>query len=464
MRMMLWAVTVCLLGALLPTSHLSAQQRCAYLQVEGATATAVGVLWSHGFDDDEAKVAGLARVLAACRLERVRRLVPKTLATGMRIGSDYSLVFGVVAGGDAKLASQFLSALLDGPSSASPPSSSPSSEASSSSLSSNAQPSGDVLTDDVIALAVARAALAADDAEHVYPGDVLLRRARQHLGAGTVLARPPAGIAVRLAKLTPAVVRDALRVEVPVRLAVLGVVNAAMIEVIAGLEPKLETRVRGDFVCSEVRPQREMSEDRNDRVDSPYVSAAFALPKNIDRAALAVGVQVATGRAFRRWRMRGMEQQARAPFVTWSWLHADPLLRFCRRGENPARLLPGERPQALIPDEVRATKAELQAFLQDLRSVPPSEVELGAARASLRSQLSMPGPGQKHAWASEPATLPGRLQVLLLAAHHGVDVARIDNVDASQVHAALKSVLQAKRGSWHALLPAHDNVFGYRRR
>jgi hypothetical protein len=54
--------------------------------------------------------------------------------------------------------------------------------------------------------------------------------------------------------------------------------------------------------------------------------------------------------------------------------------------------------------------------------------------------------------------------VLLLAAHHGVDVSKIDNVDASQVHAAVKLVLNTERSSWHALLPGQDNVFGYRRR
>jgi hypothetical protein len=358
----------------------------------------------------------------------------------MRIGNDYSLVFGVVPAGDASFALQFLSTLLA------------------------EQSADEILTDDFIALAVARAALAADDAEFVYPGDVLLTRARQHFGRGTSLARPPAGIAKALAKLTPAEVRKAMGVEIPVRMAVLGVVDAAVINAIGSLAPKFATRVRGEFVCPAPSAQREMTEDRNDRADSPYVSVAFALPADVDRAALAVGVQVATNRAFRRWRMRGMEQQARAPFVAWSWLHADPLLLISRRGENPARLLPGERPQALVLDEVRATTAELRAFLADLRTVPPSEAELGPARAALRSRLGLPEPGKNHAWASDPATLPGRLQVLLLAAHHGVDVARIDNADASEVHAAVKLVLQAECSSWHALLPAQDNVLGYRRR
>jgi len=440
MRMILRGLSVWLLVGLLAAPPVEAQQECAFLDIDGATATAVGVLWSHGFDDDEDDVAGLARVVATCRLERVRRLMPDTLASGMRIGNDYSLVFGVVPAGDAVIASRLLSTLLTESS------------------------AGEVLTDDSIALAVARAALAADDAEFVYPGDVLLTRARQHFGRGTSFGRPPAGIANAIAKLTPDDVRKAMARDIPVRLAVLGVVGAELIKAIGSLDPKFATQVRGDFVCPSPRALVEMTEDRNDRADSPYVSAAFALPADVDRAALAVGVQVATNRAFRRWRMRGMEQQARAPFVAWSWLRADPLLLISRRGEDPARLRPGERPQALIIDEVRATRAELRAFLADLRAVPPTEAELGSARVALRSRLGLPGAGKKHTWASDPATLPGRLQVLLLTAHHGVDVARIDNADASAVHAAVRSVLQAERSSWHALLPGQDNVFGYRRR
>ena len=233
MRIMLWRPSVWLLAGLLPVVLLvgsplqaQAQQQCAYLHVEGATATAVGVLWSHGFDDDDAQVAGLVRVVTACRLERVRRLVPDTLASGMRIGNDYSLVFGVVAAGDAKLASQFLSTLLA------------------------EQSAGEILTDDVVALAVARAALAADDAEFVYPGDVLLARARQHFGRATAFARPPAGIARAIAKLTPAMVRKAMRIDVPVRMAVLGVVDAALINAVRPLAPTLR---RGFAASSFVR-------------------------------------------------------------------------------------------------------------------------------------------------------------------------------------------------------------------
>ena len=175
-------------------------------------------------------------------------------------------------------------------------------------------------------------------------------------------------------------------------------------------------------------------------------------------------MQIATNRAFRRWRMRGMEQQARAPFVRWSWLHADPIVQFCRRGEDPRRLLPGEQANGSLKGEVSATTAELKAYLDDLVRLPPTEAELSGAKVALSGRLALPGPGQKYAWASEPATLPGRLQVLLLAAHHDVDVAQIDTLTVAAVHAAVKLVLDPNNASWHGLLPELGREYGYRQR
>lgn len=431
-----------LLAAMMFASIAAAQSRPLTLlkNIDGANAIAVGVLWSHGYDDDSAVECGLARVLAKCRLERAQRAVPGCLASGLHVGADYGLAFAVVGRADQKRALLFLKALID-------------------------EGSGEQWSDDQLALIVARIALAADDAEFLYPGSALLSRARKHLGRGTAIARPPVGIASAIAKLTPSRVREALRLPVPMCVACLGVIDADFAKSVEALPiPRLELSVRGAQACVEVSAGSGVSEVENDRADSPYVSVAFAVPPGRDRAAFALGIEVATARAFRRWRYRGLEQWARAPFVAWSWLHADALVQFSRRGEDPRQLLPGERPEAKASDEVRATKAELEMFLDDLRTVPPSKRELEIARNALRSRWRFAEAGEVSAWASEPATYPGRLQVLLLAAHHGVDVARLDTLTTDSVHAALKRVLQSERGSWHALLPASSLSYGYRRR
>ena len=87
-----------------------------------------------------------------------------------------------------------------------------------------------------------------------------------------------------------------------------------------------------------------------------------------------------------------------------------------------------------------------------------------SARDALRGRLALPSAGQKASWAAEPATYPGRVQVLLLRAHHAVDLARIDDVTGAQVAAAFAEALAAGRASWHAITPRQRDGLGYRRR
>ena len=78
--------------------------------------------------------------------------------------------------------------------------------------------------DDPLSLWIARAALAADDAEHLFSGPVLQSRLRLRLCRGTRAARPVAGSAPAMAALTPAQVRELLRAPVGVRIGVLGAI------------------------------------------------------------------------------------------------------------------------------------------------------------------------------------------------------------------------------------------------
>jgi len=97
-------------------------------------------------------------------------------------------------------------------------------------------------------------------------------------------------------------------------------------------------------------------------------------------------------------------------------------------------------------------------------SEPPSEAELTAARAVLRGQLGLPAPGASASWAGEPATLPGRLQALLLGAFHGVDLDELDRTSAARVGAVMAAALAAERTSWHVLVPRRREGLGFRRR
>ena len=425
-----------ILSALL-LAPAAAQAPCIWLHLAGAETTAVGVLFARGFDHDPKGRSGLASVLAAARLEQGRRAAGELLASGMQVGGDHVIVFAVVHQDQVDRAAAFVDA---------------------------ARGDGAGLDDDALALAIARAALAADDSEFLYPGDVLMTRARRRLGSGNALARPPAGVATECIALTPAEVRRQLAVEVPVRVAALGHVDRDWIEAFEALRWPAAPPPADGAARASPPVRRGMTEDVSSRADSPYVAVAFAAPPAGERAAFALGMEVARARAFGRFRLRGRELFARAPFVRWSWLHADPIVMFYRRGEDHVQLLPGERPDANIRDEVQATRRELEGLLDDLRALPPSRDELRAARTALRLRLALPGPGEQVPWASEPATLPGRLQVMLLREHHAVDVEKLDGITEDEVHASLIETLAADRASWHAMLPRNREGLGYRAR
>jgi len=427
-----------LLGALALSLGLQAQQDPAVVPVGGAAAAAVGVLFARGFDDDPEGQSGLAAVVAAARLEQGRRAGGELLASGLRVGGDYAIVFAVVAPGRLSEAVAFARA---------------------------ASGDGEALEDDALRLAIARAALAADDAEFLFPGDVLMTRARQRLGKGAPFARPPAGTARECSALTPAALRVALASPAPARFAALGAVGPEWEQALRGLPGgAAPCPARGQATCSARWGQRAMTEDVSLRADSPYLGAAFAAPGPPARAAFAVAVEVARARALRRFELRGRELFARAPLVRWSWLEADPIAMFYRRGEDPVQVLPGERGRAPIAAEVQATRGELEALLQDLRDRAPTEAELASARAALRRGLGLPTAGEATPWAAEPATYPGRVQLLLLRAHHDVDVRRVERVTGPEVADALAEALQPARASWHAIRPRARDGLGYRRR
>jgi len=169
------------------------------------------------------------------------------------------------------------------------------------------------------------------------------------------------------------------------------------------------------------------------RVDGPLVSLAFAVPAGIDRAALAVAIEVARGRAARALRLRGGEARARTPLVSWSWLAAEPLVVFYRRGIDGA--------------DPAGPFAELDALLADLVARPPTAAEYDIAVRTLRAESGFGSP------PIGPA-LPGWAVSSLLVRHRAIGPGDVDGVTAASAHAALRETCEPARGYRGGLVPA----------
>ncbi|MFK7741626.1 MAG: hypothetical protein AB8H80_15015 [Planctomycetota bacterium] len=456
-----WAL---LLGAFAPCGAQAVSAEYSWLALDNATAAAVGVLWQHGYEHDPAGRCGMARVLAACRLEGLRRTLPAGATVGMRVGRDYHLVFAVVEavrqrspageplGWDesalARSAGRALAAL--------------------------AEPAE--LDDDLLERVLAQQALAADDAQFLYPGSVLAAAAHAHVWREQgALARPPEGSSAEIAGLTNEHVRQALAAAVPMRVGALGIVPAALRAAAERLPWRSAEAAKKTAGRSSLADARQPSgvlpkELPHRRSDSPWVAAAFVAPVSVDstgaeRAAFALALDLASQRAARSLRLRGQELFARAPLVAWSLLDEDRLAFFCRRGEQPIELLPGEVAQATVADERRATRGELDALLEDLRTRALLPAEVNAARERLRYRFEVPEPGSRPVWGGEPATLPGRLQLLLLANQlRTFSAAELDSVAIEDVARVFSETLAPGRAFWLALLPLPSERAGFRAR
>lgn len=373
-------------------------------------ATVFAVCWQHGFDDDAEAESGLAAAVAEYRLLRARRAVSDATASGVRVVGDATVAYVLVPAARARDGLAFVRALLDDDAAA---------------------------DDDLAALALARAALAADDAEWLYPGPVLEGRARRALLTGGA-ARSVQGSAVRLLALTPTRLRERAQAPVPVRGLVLGAVGDELRAEVAAVptpaEPPFALR-RAANVRDAAPPSDAVVQSAHARLDGPFAALAFAVAEDVGRAALAVGIEVARMRAARELPLRGPEVRARAPLVAWSWLEGEPLVQCCRRGANGA--------------EPAAAFAELDALVEDLRSRPPTAAECDIASRTLRWELGLTPlpPG------TDGAALPGRAVALLLADLRGVTEAAVAGVTPEAAHAALRAVLDPPRACRSALVP-----------
>lgn len=421
------ALTAWLAGAAAAQADAALGQEPVPVQFveEASEALVLAVAFDGGHDTDAE-----AAVLAECRLRAARSLVPKATACGHRVVADTAVLFVVVATGEWQLGEHFLRALLARES---------------------------PLHDDDLRLAIAHCALQADDAAFLYPGDVLAGRARARLGAGRGFAWPLRGEPQAVASIDPARVRARLAEATPAAVLVLGSAPTELRQALADLRcaslpPRRSSTTPGDVVPADgAKAEVEAAMEVHERIDAPFVAAAFLAPPNVD-AAFVLGVQVARARAQKRFGALRSGVLAHAPFVAWSWLAGEPVVLFHRRGPDPSQRLPQEPPGRPAAAVAAAVRKELVGLLDDLCSVPPTAAELAAARAAVLVESgSEPMPARQ---ATPAAMLPGRAMARLLAARRPAAVANLDTTDAAAVHTAMVANFRPERAGWHTLVPA----------
>lgn len=383
-----------------------------------------------GYRADPAAERGVCRVLAECRLRHARQTVPTVATSGVVVQDDTVVAYAAVAPGESLQAQRFVAALLD---------------------------PAPALTDDLLALVAARVALAADDAAWFYPGQMLASRARRELGGGSLGGL--AGDAEACLALRPARVRALLAQPCFAAGLVLGKLPArpfeylpevtlapAKAERVVTLAPAVAERVVTLAPAVAERGDR-LLELRHPRVDGPFAAVAYAIPSGIDRAALAVGLEVARARAMRLMPPLSKELTARAPRLLWSWLADDAVAVACRRGGN------GAPPQAPL--------AELEHWLADLLRQPPTAAECQQAIRSLQQEFWLPpGTAAQQAALVSPAALATQAVAFLQAAATGRDPASFAAVTAADATAALRQVLTGSAPWRAAAVPATSSKFG----
>lgn len=397
------------------------------LPAPGAPCVAIGFLYEHVDADGAWLAPDIARALAAVRCARAQAAAPQ-LAVSVHVDDEVTAVAAAGKRADASALAGFAAAFAS-------------------------VPGGD----DELARAIAAAALAMDDARHVLPGGELAAAARAALAP---VGQVPAGPTALLA-LTPAALRQLAAAP---RRTLTGCAGDAGIDVLelarSGQRVDLPSRLAAASAAPAApvpAADSAIAAAVHRRVDQPFVAAAFAVPADLDRAALAVALTVARDRAARRWQLRGSELRAGTPFVDWSWLRGDRVVAFHRRGLAPIRVRPGE-PAADVAAERDATAAELREFLDDLRR-PVAETEVAAARAQAAAELGC----QVRADASDPATVALGLRQALLRRVRGVDDGAIAAVAPAAATAALARLLAGPQ-CWQALLPTPSPSLGWRPR
>lgn len=399
-------------------------------EVGDANAVALALLLPVGLDHDPADASGLAVAAAEYRLLGAASALPPQVQGRHEVHGPFTLFLATVPRerlGDgvawcARLLAEPATA-VDGP--------------------------RDAAECDRMALALARAALWADDAAAVYPGPVLLGRLRHALLGGAAGARGEAGSAEELQRITPDAVRAWIaRCHGP------AVASLALVGGVAAGALDRELAVLAQLPARGERPPPVVRAPAGDLpallplagVGGAFAAAGFrAPPPTADALAFALGMEVLRGRAARAFvEHRGGEAEARAPFLSWSFGSGAPLVMVCRRGVDGS--------------EADAPRHELAALLADVAERPPQAGEQAAARRLLQSQFLLPP--YPRAWQealrAEPAGLEARARTLALATHWGwpADLgARLQQVPDAAVARALAEATAPAGLAWAGVLP-----------
>ncbi len=301
------------------------------------------------------------------------------------------------------------------------------------------------VSEDLHALALARARLLADDMTRLYPGSVLLDKARRSLWAGAARGRTLAGVPAEIATITREALTAHYRDHYGSRGAILVTVgDAARSDIEKSLGSLLRRPTGSGRALAPVPPPDRTAartevtkEEIHPRVLGPYVTVALrALPADDpDYPAFLVAMAALRYQAAQRFGShRGTEWRARFPFVRYQYLHGDPLIMVNRRGRNGA--------------SPAAARAEISDLLARVRKRGINRRWLEMARRELSSTLdgtSAPGRGQL-------VTTARVLAVRELLGFPADLAARVQAVTHEVVQAVCRRCLAEDQLCWLALL------------